>query len=277
MKATTEQLESIEFSKCKLPDFRGLRVHAGKAAAGPFPYIEAEGYFPIATRSIDEPYTWDARRATIDELEQIVGMCKTVDSFITSELSAIELAERREKTKPLPGDGFEYCDGNLSTGYSVFVTTKWSTWIDTITPAQPFSGDVKSYVFRRPIAKPEPKLPTVKLPVGCEWRLSYAGDIVIHYTDSNGGQSRTVPKTQAHRDRLAAMVSAYDEANGIKTISQTNGIVNSYDVNRYTRERDMRTIIRVSERDDVHAYTLTGDQSHLIGQLVTVAITSKPA
>ena len=73
MKATTEQLSKVDFSKCKLPDFRGLKVHAAKAPVGPFPYIEAEWYIPVATRSVDEPYTWDTRRATTEELAQIVA------------------------------------------------------------------------------------------------------------------------------------------------------------------------------------------------------------
>ena len=156
MKATTEQLSKVDFSKCKLPDFRGLKVHAAKSPVGPFPYIEAEWYIPVATRSVDEPYTWDTRRATTEELAQIVAMCRAVDAFIATELAVIEARELKERTKPACGDGWEYCRKEEATEACAFsfFTSAWSNWYRNNVFL--YSGPDDCYLFRRPIAKPEP-------------------------------------------------------------------------------------------------------------------------
>lgn len=75
-------LSKLPWGECVLPRFRGLKVQVGKAPAGNFAYIQADGYVPIANQRPDWPEHWHYRDSTLDEIELITQMCRTVEAFI---------------------------------------------------------------------------------------------------------------------------------------------------------------------------------------------------
>lgn len=75
-------LSKLPWDECVLPRFNGWKVHARKAPAGNFAYIEADGRIPIANQRPDLPGHWQYRHATVEEIEQIAEMCRTVEEFI---------------------------------------------------------------------------------------------------------------------------------------------------------------------------------------------------
>lgn len=86
-------------------------------------------------------------------------MCKTVDAFIASEIASMELADKRERTKPPPGDGFEYCERRQATEYRCAHWKPESPWkpYDEWTLISPSLA----YIFRCPIAKPAERIEDV--------------------------------------------------------------------------------------------------------------------
>lgn len=142
-----------------------------------------------------------------------------VDAFIASELAAIELAEKRERTKPEPGEGFEYCVKEEATHACIWCPGHpdgfWGPW----KPVSHFEFDVQArdYLFSRP-KKVEPKLPTVKAPEGFAWSPTpdRNGVCLIAWDEmiERSVPVVSVPQDKSFRDAMAACVAAFDEANG---------------------------------------------------------------
>jgi hypothetical protein len=65
----------------------------------------------------------------------------------------MELADKRERAKPAPGDGFEYCERKEATRWTLFgLFGTWQEW-DEI--GKMFGDSPEGeYLFCRPIAKP---------------------------------------------------------------------------------------------------------------------------
>jgi hypothetical protein len=75
-------LSTLPWNECELPDFNEMKVSAAKSPAGNFAYIEAVGHYPVASQRKIYPYVWHIMDCTLDEYEQILAMCRTVERFI---------------------------------------------------------------------------------------------------------------------------------------------------------------------------------------------------
>lgn len=207
MKATAEQLARVNFDKFRNSEW---------AARFDCPTINVWHRCALVAHFELQLGKWTLKNMTADALADVSRKLTELEAFIASEIAALDLAEKRERTKPEPGEGYEYCRRDDATSYSFWDGNSWSVWVGMSGPHH--YVDIERYIFRRP-KRFAPKPLTVKAPEGCWWEADPRYGIRLAWSESPGCTSyKYVPRDTAAAERGKAVNAAFDEANGSRFV-----------------------------------------------------------
>lgn len=145
-----------DIEKMKRIDWAKFRSGEWSAGIGPLGAGETVELRDTVTHMafVDSGGEWYLCGATATRMDEIRSQVTRLDAFIASEIAAMELADKRERTKPAPGDGFEYCEKDEATDYSCRLRNRDDTWSDWCVIEKCNNYDNLEYLFIRPIAEP---------------------------------------------------------------------------------------------------------------------------